>query len=887
MRARLLRSFLLLVLLHAVSGIAYATHYRAGEITYKQVSGKTYRVTVTTYTNPKSIEANKQTKSIVINWGDSSINQNEEVFRTELYLLNEDVQRNTYVREHTFQSEGRYRVSIIDFNRVNGIQNINGGRSDEVPFYVQSLLYVSSSYGTNQSPILSVPPIVDGCVDFLYLHNPGASDPDGDSLAYILVPPMEGPDIPVPNYIDPVASDSFKLNPYTGQLTWATPVNQGLYNIAIKIMEYRHGKLVGYVIRDMQIDIRDCYNRPPKIVAHNNQSCVPAGDTVTFDVTGLDTNFQKVTLRGYGGPFEVPASKAFINPDPAWGIDSAFTRFIWQTKCSHIRYRDYQGIMEAKDNYSTPMADYWLFNIKVIGPAPQNVVVKQVGNGFKITWSKDICNMANRYRIYRRIDSSHWNPGRCETGIPGYTGFQLIGEDQTDALSFYDNNNGAGLSPLIRYCYRIVAVYPPRTANGDIIYDQMAESYTSTEICDVIIRSKPVITNVSITTTDMVQGALKLAWIKPDTLDTGMYLPPYRLVFKRAIAGTNTFTAFQTADYLSFASIPDSSLIDTNLNTTNNRYAYKIEFHYDSLGTLTYLDVSPTATSIFASVYSTDNTNILSWTESVPWINNQYTLYRKNDVTGLFDSIASTGNSTYRDEGLLNGKEYCYYIRSYGSYSSYYSVLINHSQQICGTPIDTLRPCPPHLTVNPPCNSFDDFSNQLVWQPDHECGDDAVSYNIYYKRLPQDQYVKIGSVINHVLHYEDTREVLKLSIAGCYAVTGVDSFNNESHKENTVCIDNCPRYEIPNVFTPNGDHKNDQLNPFPYRFIDRIHMRIYNRWGQLVFKTDDPDINWDGKDQQSKADCTEGVYFYTCDVYEQYLDQLKNNARRGTIQLIR
>jgi gliding motility-associated-like protein len=124
------------------------------------------------------------------------------------------------------------------------------------------------------------------------------------------------------------------------------------------------------------------------------------------------------------------------------------------------------------------------------------------------------------------------------------------------------------------------------------------------------------------------------------------------------------------------------------------------------------------------------------------------------------------------------------------------------------------------------------------------------------------------------------------SIAGCYAVTGVDSFNNESDLTNTFCVDNCPYYEIPNVFTPsNIDNKNDLLKPFPYRFIDRINLKIYNRWGQVVFETTNMDINWDGT--TSGQDCAEGTYYYTCDVYEQYLRELKNNKRNGTIKLIR
>jgi len=42
-------------------------------------------------------------------------------------------------------------------------------------------------------------------------------------------------------------------------------------------------------------------------------------------------------------------------------------------------------------------------------------------------------------------------------------------------------------------------------------------------------------------------------------------------------------------------------------------------------------------------------------------------------------------------------------------------------------------------------------------------------------------------------------------IAGCYAVSAFDSEGNESLKSVMVCVDSCNFYEIPNVFTPNGD----------------------------------------------------------------------------------
>ncbi len=870
---------------------SYASHYRAGEITYAQISGRRYRVTAITYTDPQS-RANQFTGSVTLFWGDGSSDIVTRTSKTDVSLT---AQRNTYVYEHEYQSDGVFLISLTDPNRVGDIFNINGGQSSLTPFYVESLVRISSAIGNNQSPILTIPPLVDGCLQFLYLHNPGAYDPDGDSLAYTLTVPKQGTNDPVPNYETPRNSDSFAINPYTGTLFWVKPTNAGLYNIAIMVSEFRNGRLTGYVVRDMQIRIRDCVNDIPVVTPINNM-CVTAGDSIVANVTATDINIQKVTVRGFGAPFKVPIRPAILFPDTASGTSIVTTKFLWKTDCSHIRYSKYQATIEAKDDYTVVQgAGYTTFDVKVNGPEPKNIITKQVGNGFRISWSKDECQLANTYRIYRRIDSSFWNHGVCETGIPASTGFKLIGEIKSNVFattdtSFYDDNKGEGLSPLVNYCYRIVAVFPPRAANGSVIGGIASESYASIEICDVIIRSKPIITQVSVTTTDAINGAIRLSWLRPDTLDTIVYKAPYRLAFKRAVYTNGVagpYTTFANADYPSFASIGDSSLIDSILNTLNTQYIYKIELLYDSLGLPTFVDVSPVAASVFTRVYSTDNTNILTAVEKVPWTNTMYSIYRKNPVTNLFDSITTTESKTYADTGLVNGVQYCYFIETRGTYSFYDSILINRSQIICGTPVDTVPPCPPMLTVVPPCDLFNSFANNLSWIPRQGCADDVIGYNVYYKKLFTDSFTKIATVNGQTLAFIDNREILKLSIAGCYSVTGVDSFNNESYLTDSVCIDNCPYYEIPNVFTPNGDGKNDLLRPFPYRFIDHIKLRIYNRWGALVYETNNLDILWDGKTQDTNTDCSAGVYFYTCEVFEQYLMELKTNPKRGTIQLIR
>ena len=64
---------------------------------------------------------------------------------------------------------------------------------------------------------------------------------------------------------------------------------------------------------------------------------------------------------------------------------------------------------------------------------------------------------------------------------------------------------------------------------------------------------------------------------------------------------------------------------------------------------------------------------------------------------------------------------------------------------------------------------------------------------------------------------------------------------------------------VPNVFTPNGDGKNDEFR-VAYRSLKEFHCWVYNRWGKLVYEWTDPAKGWDGTINGKPA--AEGAYFY-------------------------
>lgn len=71
------------------------------------------------------------------------------------------------------------------------------------------------------------------------------------------------------------------------------------------------------------------------------------------------------------------------------------------------------------------------------------------------------------------------------------------------------------------------------------------------------------------------------------------------------------------------------------------------------------------------------------------------------------------------------------------------------------------------------------------------------------------------------------------------------------------------RWFMPNAFTPNGDGQNDGF--FGKGFLEGVsnfHMTIWNRWGELIFETSDPDEAWNGRQKNTGGMSPDGVYVY-------------------------
>jgi gliding motility-associated-like protein len=916
---------------------AFATHNRAGEIIVEQINGcssNSVRAIIHTYTKTSKPNADRDTLTLC--WGDAANTcvqvprsngiQTDPNFPPPGEELPNDIKYNEYVAEFTYDGPGTYTISMTDPNRNEFVLNVNPPASDAIKFHLQTTftLFNGQFEGCNSSPRLENQPVDYACIGEPFVHNPGAHDPDGDLLTYELIVPMQGPNSPVPNYTFPQNIGGFgcclDINTQDGTITWTSPQIKGEYNIAMIIISWRNGIPIDTTVRDMQILVEDCdENHAPVIEIADTEICVVAGEVVEFVVTGTDINpGDKVKLSAVGAPFLLDISPAdniedwrpFPMPSAEHETQPATKTFRWQTTCEHISDLPYTVVFKAEDDYffvnpnglTTGLATSKAVRIKVVGPPPADVRAEPFPEQITVSWAKPYqCEAAAddyffAFSVWRRENSNPFVPVCEAPGIDG-EGYTKIANTLNTVGNRYAFNDKSVLRGRT-YCYRILGIFAKRTDSGHP-YNSV-ESLASDEVCIQLSLDVPLITNVSVVETSTTNGIIDVRWVKPlaEDLDTLLNPGPYRYVLKRAegIGGTN-FTTISDFTSPSFWQLTQSQFIDQapGLDTKGRPYTYKIEFYVN--GENEPFADSPTASSVWLQIEPTDNRNILTWPYEVPWTNTNFVIFRQNGA--LWDSIGVTTDSFYVDMGLLNGREYCYYVRTEGTYNvvGLPSPLINLSQETCAVPIDNVAPCPPILEVSNICNSGEsclevaNLGNDLKWNnPMTICEetDDVVSYRVYYKRFETGDFELLYEVNSSgdTTYFHDRTKAEGL--VGCYAITALDTFLNESQLSNVICTDNCPFYNLPNAFTPNDDGKNELFIPYPYCFIESIDLKIFNRWGELVFTSTDPNINWDGKNSNGKM-LAAGTYYYTCKVFEQRVTGTvpAPDLLRGYIDIIR
>ncbi len=317
----------------------HAAHIVGGEIYYDYLGNNQYEITLVVYRDCESTTPFDDNASLGVfetasgdlydsfsmSLGNADVNNMPPILQNPCNLLPPQVCIEQAIYTITVNLppiSGGYTLAYQRCCRGNGIDNL---LVDQQGMTLATTIPDSEDIagGTNSSARFTNLPPVSLCRNSEFYFDHGATDPDGDELVYSFCNPLNGAtaDAPMPsppdgppynsilwgngfNANNPITSaPQFTIDPQTGFIT-GTASQIGVYVIGVCVSEYRDGVLVNTVYRDFQYRVINCAS---------SQADFPTLENSSYDsCSGLEVNFDNTSTAStnttYHWDFGIPGT---------------------------------------------------------------------------------------------------------------------------------------------------------------------------------------------------------------------------------------------------------------------------------------------------------------------------------------------------------------------------------------------------------------------------------------------------------------------------------------------------------------------------------------------------------------------------------------------------
>ena len=711
----------------------------------------------------------------------------------------------------------------------------------------------SSPRFTNYPPLLL-------CNNDDLVFNHSATDPDGDQLVYSLVTPYSGgssgaplpnPAAP-PNYFPVNWAGGFSaanplgpgatinINPTTGILT-ASPQMLGLFVVGIRVQEYRNGVLIGETIRDFLFKVFNCdismqailpvqedlstfvsYCQGLTVVFENN-SYGGTNYAWDFGVNGISTDVSTVFEPTYTYP--APGTyQAMLVVNPGWPCtDTAYINLtlnnqlsadfsVQDSVCILNNSLDFTGITDG------PPTTTFLWDF---GPnaSPASATTQNVNNvSFNTSGFIPVSITTNNGTCAATYEDSIYIFPMPNAGIVLPTNYECNG------LTIPFGNNSTGTFNY-QWDFGVTGTTTDvSTLTTPSFFFPAGGTYTVT-----LIGSSTAACSDTTTETITVYEPLVVDFTNNDSL----CITGNSFNFDGTVSGPSITTVLW--DFGPNASIPSSTNVDVNNVAFNTFGTIPITL------TASFNSCSESAThTIFIYREPSINFRVEPGPRCAP-AEVEFTDLSMADSPIFYNwNFGDGGSSTLSDPS-----------HTYTTPGSYSVGLTIHTTEGC---IDTLNLfLQDTVVIHPsPVSNFDidpkktDICHADITFSDLSSGANSIFYWF-------DDSTAFSNEANVIHTYQTSGWQRPMQIAtnqwGCK-----DTSYQELYIEPFVIY-------APNTFTPDGNEFNNDFNALFALEVYEWELRIYNRWGQMIYESLDPNYGWDGSYLGKLAQ--EGTYAYT------------------------
>ena len=253
------------------------------------------------------------------------------------------------------------------------------------------------------------------------------------------------------------------------------------------------------------------------------------------------------------------------------------------------------------------------------------------------------------------------------------------------------------------------------------------------------------------------------------------------------------------------------------------------------------------------------NSVILEWQAVANFIPAEFSI--EKSIQGNYSFLSTTTQYAFSDPEYKLEQASCYKI-------SYKDVCDNQS------PV-SLEACPVRLSGN----LLKDNTINLTWTPYLGWVNGVSGYTI--EKYSEDgqllQTFQVGAATAFLDDSDDLNYQTFLYVVKATAVEG----GLGQAVSNIIAILKDPNLFHPTAFTPNGDNLNDIFSVFGQYVVD-FEMKIFNRWGELLYTTDNLEQGWDGTFRGNQM--PEGTYTFIANIKDRAGRTFK---RSGSVLLLR
>lgn len=862
-----MRGFVL-ILLFSFSFLpnVFASHIIGGSIHYEILSGDLYEVTLTLYRDcsssteyddPASIGIFNSSGTLVhnleINFDDATVTSIETESYNACFMapLGLCVEEAIYVGTVNLPPiAGGYTLTYQRCCRNFSIVNVPTGT--DVGITLTTEIPGPELASVNANPEFATHPPLVICLNAPFVFNHSATDADGDQLVYEFCAPLNTnvsgsyinpPGAPPYNGLSynagyssvyPIdASPAFTINPSTGLIT-GTPTALGQYVFGVCIHEYRNGVLINSTNRDFQLNVTTCDPVDSPVIADQENIC--SGLTVEF----LNDSDEELTYHwDFGVTGTVADTSNLYEPSYTYPLPGTYEIMLVMNPglpCADTTYANYvssPGLTPAISSY-----DYYcdgntlLYNFYGEG-----------GTNNTTTFQWELTNNGETI-VYNQQDLLAISVGDNGTAVDVALTVSQDGCSETVEDAFViPSSVVAEIAPQNTFCDGFGYQFENNSQNADSYHWDFG-------LMDAVASSDEenpyyLFPDTGLYTVELIAYAENLC---PDTTTTQMLI--YGLLdpsfdpqeaqcyegnsFQFSAQGASTDEAQYQWDFGALAT-PSIS---------NSQHPSNIHFLQEGV-----YEVALTIT---------ENDCIETYTDSIEVILNP-----------VFSAVCDTAIGCGSVNAIFHGAtEYNYPV---------------HYDWDFGDGTTATASSPVHEYTSP---GIYDVAVHCYTETGCIDAEDFIFYDVIeVHSLPVAGFEISGSSDELIGAYAEITSVSTGAIACYYAISDGSTyqsfdFSHEFTESGIITITQIVENELgctatavgtviingyvfyaPNSFTPNEDGINDIWKP-EVTGASTYHLQIFDRWGEVIFESDDQNEPWIGNVHRGEYYAQDGVYAY-------------------------